>query len=364
MRRRHGRVNRWVLVVLALVSLGLFHVELRSARRHRTRFFGRKLEAARLSTTAFSIVRDYRERLGIPVDTINDPGRTGLVGVQYSQLTYGRNDLSDVLTTLNPNFSAALVEILVDAGVRSGDRVGISWDGTFPALNIQMLAAVRSLDLHPVIVTALSAGMWGANLPGFTWLDIERLLADSGVFEYRSVHATLGGEADDGRALSPAGREILQLAADANGVELHVPGSMTEAVERRLEALEGVKAVVSIGRVVADAGDPMARIPSRTIRKSTDRVAAGGMIARLLQRGVPVVFLGNPSRVALDHGLPIAPVPLPDAGTGRLFYQRRYSVLLAAVIVLVLLALLLLVVRYNIESYFGAARRPPDEEAV
>ena len=364
MRRRHGRVSVWLMVVFAVLALVMFGVQMRSARSYRTRMYSEKLASAKLAGRAFEVVREFRDQAGVPIDTVNDPNRTGLVGVQYSQVTYGRSDLSDALTSLNPNFAAALVELLLDAGIRPGDTVGISWDGTYPALNIQLLAVARCFPFEPVIITAQSAGTWGANWPGLTWLDIEARLRQAGVWDYRSEFATLGGEADDGRGLSPAGRALLMAAADSAGVEVRVFGGREGAVRHRLEVLAGTKAMVSVGRVVVDMGDPLARIPSRVLTGPSPRVDSGGTIAALLARRVPVVFLGNPSRVAIDYGLPVAPVPLPEVGKGRLFFQRRYSVGLAAGFAIVLLLLLWIVVRYDVEWYLGNRKKRPREEAV
>ncbi len=364
MRRRHTRINRWVLVGLAVLALFLFWFVSRSARYYRTRFYKEKLASVRLSARAFEMVRQYRQELGIPIDTVNDPNMTGLVGVQYSQLTYGRSDLSDALTTCNPNFSAAVLEMLTKAGVRAGDRIGVSWDGTYPGLNIQVLAVAHSLGIDPVIITAQSAGMWGANYPGLTWLDIEKMLRSKGLWTYKTRFATLGAESDDGRGLSPEGRMVLAAAADWAGVNCFIPRSFEQAVEQRLDAFKDVKAVISVGRVIADIGDPMARVPSRVLAKPITRTGPDGVIAGLLEKGIPVVYLGNPSRVAIDYRLPVAPVPLPEKGKGRLFFEKRYSVVLAAVFAIKILILLWLIVRYDIEWYLGDRKARPQEEAV
>jgi poly-gamma-glutamate system protein len=362
-RRRHEKVNRWVLVAVAAAALSLFALEHGSARYRRARFYSEKLASARLSRKAFEAVKDFRQKLGIPIDTVNDPNKTGLVGVQYSLLTYGRSDLSDALTTLNPNFSAAVLEMLVKAGVRRGDSIGISWDGTYPGLNVQILAVAKSFELRPVIVTSQSAGMWGANYPGMTWLDIERMLNRAGLFDFRTKVATLGGESDNGRGFSPEARAMLAAAADTAGVECVVPESLAAGAGLRVETFKGVKAVICAGRVVADEGDPLARIPSEVLRKPGAKMSSQGTIAALLRKRVPVVYMGNPSRIALDYGLPVAPQPIPEVGKGRLFFQRRYSVLLAAIFALVLGLALWFVVRYDVESYLG--KKPGvEQEAV
>lgn len=353
MRRRHGRMNQFVMVALAVVALMLFGVVSRSTRMVRARFYPEKLAASRLARRAMVAAGEMRRELDAPVDSVNDPNATGLVGMQYSALTWGRADLSDVLTTLNPNFAAALVEMLHHLGLQPGDTIGVSWDGTFPGMNIALLAACSSVGVHPVIVTAQAAGSWGANYPGMSWLDIEASLRRAGVWGYSSRFATPGGESDDGRGLTPEGRELLADAAHKAGVELIVPDSPAAGVAARLAAFRNARAVVSVGRVAVDVGGPAARLATRVHRRPTGTIDSTSTVYAFLQRRVPVLYLGNPRRIAADFRLPVAPEPLPEPGRGRLFYERRYPVASAAVFALLLLGLLLFVVRYDVEWYLG-----------
>lgn len=364
MRRRQGRVNRWVLVVLAGISVLVFLAVNRSRRAVRSRLYETKLASVRLATQALAAVKAYRQQLGIPIDSVNDPNGTGLVGLQYSQTTYGRSDLSDALTTTNPNFAAALVEMLHRARVRPGDSIGVSWDGTYPGLNVQLLAVAKTMNLRPVIVSAQSAGSWGASYPGLSWLDIERRLRQAGLWEMRSAWATLGGENDAGQGLSPEGRALLLAAAESGGVPIRTPRSAAEGARQRAEAFTGVRTLVSIGHAVADVGDPLARLPSRVISGRVDRRGKSGLVGATLAKGGTVVRVSNPTRVALDYRLPISPSPLPEPGTGRLFFERRYSVVLSAAGSLLLLALLVLVVRYDLEWHLGVKGDNGDKEAV
>ena len=364
MRRRQGKVNRWVLVALAGVSVLFFIAVNRSVRPVRSRLYDTKLASARLAAQAFAAVRDYRQQLGTPIDSVNDPNGTGLVGLLYSQTTDGRSDLSDALATTNPNFAAALVEMLHRAGVRPGDSIGVSWDGTYPALNIELLAVARTMNLRPVIVTAQSAGSWGANYPGLAWLDIERLLVRAGLWNYRSAWATLGGENDAGQGLSPEGRAILAAAADSSGVPVVTPSVLADGIGRRAEAFRGVRALVSFGRSMADIGDARARVPSRVLAGRPARNGKAGAIRAILEQGIPVVRISNPSQVAIDFHLPVSPRRMPEIGKGRLYLERRYSVVLSAVASLLLLVLLGLVVRYDLEWYLGVREEMGDKEAV
>ncbi len=364
LRRRHGRVNRWVLVGVALLALALYWVETRTARQVRSRGFEVKLAAARVARAALAEVKALRDSLGLPIDSINDPNATGLVGLQFSPVTHSRSDLSDALTTANPNFAAAVVEMLLEAGARPGDTIGISWDGTWPALNIAVLAAAGAMRLQPVVVTTLSAGMWGANQPGMLWPDIEQMLVRSGVTEVRTTLAFVGGDDDDGRGLSPEGRDLLTDAAAQAGMSVVTPESLAAGTAARLQALGRVKAAVCVGRAAVHLGDRQSPAPSRVLRGRADARLAGGLVRALLERGTAVVHIANPRRVAAAWRLPIAPVPLPEPGRGRLFYERRFSTWLAGLLAAALLAVLWFVVRYDVESYLGVKRSRDEEVSV
>ncbi|MEO0079111.1 MAG: poly-gamma-glutamate system protein [candidate division WOR-3 bacterium] len=364
MRRRQGRVNRWTLVILALLAIVAYLIEGRTIRLRRVRNYELKLAAAQLSNRAFQVIKQFRTTQEIPIDTVNDPNKTGLIGLYSSQTTYGRSDLSDALTTTNPNFSAALVEMLLQAGLRQGDTIAISWDGTYPALNIQLLAVVQTLRLVPLIVTAQSSGMWGANYPGLSWLRLERALIDAGLWNFRSRLATLGGETDDGRGLAPTGREELVQAAESAGVECFVPQTLAQGVRRRLELFANCRALVSVGTPIANLGAPNVRITSKVLKRVSPKIPEAGLIGQMLERHIPVIHIANPSQVAADYRLPIAPEPLPEPGKGRLFLEKRSSPVVAAILAILLLVALAVVVRFDIESYFGHRANDEEKEAV
>lgn len=363
MRRRKGKVNRWVITALAVLSLLLFYLETKSLHSIKSKLYAQKLSAAQLSAKGFELVRDYRlNKLTLPIDSVNDPNGTALIGLQYSPLTYGRSDLSDALTTTNPNFSAALIEIFYRLKLKPGDTVAINWDGTYPALNIQVLSAVKTLDLNPLIITAQTSGMWGANYPGFTWLELEKVLADAQLWNYRSVLTTLGGETDDGRGLSLFARETLTHIAESTKVPLFIPESLPEAVFKRKQIFTNCRALIAIGLSVTNSGDPLTRLSTK-IYTDRHQKAGTGLVAQFLSSGRPVLYIAKPTRTALDYRLPVAPVPLPQIGKGKLFYERRYSVPLAVFFTLIIITLLVIIVRYDIESYFGV-KTEEEGEAV
>lgn len=357
-------MNRWVLVTLAVLALVFYCVLNQTVHRVRSRQYDAKVASAQLAQRAMDALRQYRDSLGVPIDSVSDPNGTGLIGMHSSPVTWIRSDLSDALTSTNPNMAAAIVEVCRQTGLRTGDSVAVSWDGSYPALNVVILAVLHTLGLVPRIVTAQSSGAWGANYPGFTWLDMESVLCRTGFWNYRSLIATAGAETDDGRGLPPEGRDVLAQTAATNGVRFLVPESLRQGVLERLAVYRGCRALFAVGNVAANSGDPMARLPSGVVRHRTRRVPATGLVGEMLDGRVPVVSISDPSAVAASWRLPVAPVPLPRVGEGRLFVERRYSVALASLFSLMLMATLVLVVRYDVESCLGLGSAEENKEAV
>ncbi len=48
--------------------------------------------------------------------------------------------------------------------------------------------------------------MWGANIPEFTYLDIESALYNEGLISSKTAYASYGGIDDVGRGLTPEGK--------------------------------------------------------------------------------------------------------------------------------------------------------------
>ena len=133
-----------------------------------------KMAAAQLAKEAFDIIAVTREQSGEPIEPKVDPTESGLLGLSTSTVTSLTGSLKDKQTTINPNFAAAIVGMLKDAGVRKGDVVAVGVSGSFPALNICTYAALETLEVQPIVIASGASSSWGANMPDLLWLDMER----------------------------------------------------------------------------------------------------------------------------------------------------------------------------------------------
>jgi poly-gamma-glutamate system protein len=358
MKLRQGKVGKSVLIAFALLCIVLFIIEVGSIRKVKSRLYEEKIGAAKTCEEAFETIKTERKKLNIPIDEINDPNQTGLIGYQYSSITSGRSDLQSKLTSTNPNFAALFVELLYQAGVRKGKTIAIGWNGSYPALNIALLSAVKALDLKPIIITSLTSSTWGANDPRFTWLDMEKVLkAHSGTASGGSIAASLGGEDDNGQGLSPEGRAQLDSAIRRNGVSKIEAINLNDQIEKRINIyLQGsgnqkLAVFVNIGHSVADVGDMRATTYTGILSQRNNKVIEPSVIAQILAKRVPVTNILDVNRLAERYSLPIAPSPIPNLGKGKLFVEPRYSVYLAIVMVILIIVILFFVIRYDLEFY-------------
>jgi len=95
--------------------------------------------------------------------------------------------------------------MFLKVGLKKGDVIAIGASGSFPSLILATLSAAKALDLKPIIICALGSSMWGVNIPELTWLDMEKILYQQGLLNYRTVASSIGAGEDIGEGLTDEG---------------------------------------------------------------------------------------------------------------------------------------------------------------
>ena len=99
-----------------------------------------KLLAAQKLQGWMDDIRDYKLEAGLSL-TPYDTHKTGMIGDEYTPITTSLGSEEAKRTTANPDMGALLVQMLTEAGVKSGDTIGAGFSGSFPTLNLAVLAA-------------------------------------------------------------------------------------------------------------------------------------------------------------------------------------------------------------------------------
>ncbi len=316
------------------------------------------VEASRLMARASAALKACREARGLPIDLSVDPNGTGLVGVERSEITTSAGRLEAKRTTTNPAFAALAVALLREAGVRRGDVVAVGASSSFPALIVATYAAAKSMGVTPLVISSLGASEWGANAPGFFWLDMEACLREAGLVEADPIARTIGGEGDVGRDMAAAGRALLVARIrvgeapflEESGLEGNVARRMS--LYREQAGARPLKAFVNIGGSWANMGTDSAVLsvePGLARRVPLPSPDRRGVIQAMAADGVPVIHFLNVHGLCDRYGLPWDPRPLPAPGEGpfpgRAGAGPRPHAALTAVYVLLVLTLLFTVPR-------------------
>lgn len=344
-----------VLIVLSLLSLFAFIAVENSKIDVEQDWYAEKLEAAHLSQLAANHIKDYRLEKGIFIDAINDPNQTALIGQEYTMVTTDRGYIEAKLSATNPNFAAVIVQLLKDAGVKENDYVAVAMTGSFPGLNISVLAALETLNLQPIIISSVGSSNFGANDPYFTWLDMENLLNEADIFHNRSVAASIGGGSDVGRGLSPKGRELIVNAIKRNNIDFISEKHLEKSIARRMEIYkeitqgQSIKAFINVGGGIASLGNSInGKIipPGLTEFLPKHNFPVRGVMIQMGQKKIPIIHLLNINQLLTEYGMPESPVPLPEPGIGEIFVQKRYSIIVTSIATLLLVIVIVIV-------YFG-----------
>ena len=347
MRRKGFERRDWLLIAALLVAAAGYLALDRHTRSQIAPWHAEMLAAARHAEAAQAALRADKATRGIAIDRNADPNATGLIGLRWSGMSTTLGALEAKRTSTNPNFAALAVALLKECGAQSGDRIAVNLSGSFPALNIAVLAAAETLGLETVSIASLGASTWGANDPRYTWLDMEDRLRSAGLLRRASVAVSLGGAGDVGKDMDDAVRAALRTRIAASSRPFIEDADLARNVEQRMQRyLAGGRPAcfVNVGGNLAATGataHTRAAVPG-LIRPSNkgEQTRLGGLLGAFLARGVPAIHLLDVKALATRHGLPIDPVPLPAAGEGGIYRQAVVSRSLIAAVLAVVTGLL------------------------
>lgn len=370
---RPSGVSRSMLLMLALFSLGGITVVEVFKTTIEQKMYKEKLKAARRMKQAIEYLADKREKLSGQIDRDSDPAQSGLIGTLMTNITSTSGHLGAKQTSVNPNWAAVMIEHFRSADLKSGDAIAIGFSGSFPALNLATIIAAESYGLKPLVTTGVTSSMWGANLPEFTWLDIERHLLEAHFIKTKSLAASLGGQGDRGRGLSKKGIQLVKSAIMRNGVDRIEAQSTEESMDQRMdiyrkEAGEAeIKAYVNVGGNTVSVGSSLGKKLYKeglNLRPSAAALSVDSMMSRFAREGLPVIHMIRVKKLAEKYGLPIEPKKLSMPGEGRIFVKEEYNLSLAIVVLITLCSLLYIFMKSDLGFRIFYSTEIKDESAL
>jgi len=301
--------------------------------RVKTGFFDKQVEAAHLMKTALDALAVQRMLLGIPIDLRVDPNRTGIIGEELTDLTTTIGNLEAKRTSTNPDLAAVIVKYFHELGLDQGDIVAIGASGSFPSVLLAVLCAVEVMELSSVVIYSVGSSMYGGNIPGFTFLEMLSYLRSAGILNSRIVAISPGGENDTGKGtIMQDFRDYTSRLAEIHVMEAIIEDDLQSSILRRIEIYseaarnQRISCFVNIGGADANYGVLSASLSiSPGIVQNTVNIPQHperGLIFEFLEAGIPVIHLLNIREIALRESITIDPVPLPQLGRSKVYFDR------------------------------------------
>ena len=330
MKKKERTVLRLMAAALALLilSAALTH---QSAALRPNEYYELQVDAAHRLERYFEAVRGYKQELGLPMSE-DDIHRTGMIGPPYTGITTTSGALEAKRTAAWPDMAALCVRMLVEAGVQPGDTVGAGFSGSFPGMNLAVVAACESMAVELVCISSVGASTYGANDPELTFPEMLYRLNRDGLIHTQSAAVTMGGYRDVGLDMDPelAG-QISQRLTDSGLHLMEEPDfqvnlELREALYRQSGPID---CFVAVGGNLTSLGQGEAGVslgqgvlhPNGTVRVDT----ASGLVQRYLARGLPVINLLNLKKIMADYSMPYDPTHWPPIGQSAVYSNVRYN---------------------------------------
>lgn len=181
---------------------------------------------------AYELLWMVNQRIDM-ADTVRDPRHTGVIGEEFSPLTttMGYREAKDLSTM--PGWAGWLVRNLTFHGIWKGADVAVAFSGSFPGLNIAVLAALQELGADVVGISSVGASSWGANVVGLSWPEMERLLREEGILKKTSGAVSIGGTGDRGAELSDYGLDLAMKAVKNSRLPFIDSINLRDSIKKR-----------------------------------------------------------------------------------------------------------------------------------
>jgi poly-gamma-glutamate system protein len=286
------------------------------------------VKASKIMLNAMQIIKRCQREKGVFLNKEIDKNQTGLIGVKFSPLTTSIGNLEAKRTTTNPNFSALIVFLLKEAGVKRGDTIAVGASSSFPALILAVLSAGKALNLKILMICSLGASQWGANNPDFDLLDILDCLLKERIFNIKPVAITIGGEKDIGLNINPEVRDFIVNKIKKRGIYFIYEPNLRKNVKIRMNLYKKnaeknrIKAFINIGGNWVNMGEDteVLKLKPGIVRiNKFPSIEKRGVIHEMALNKIPVIHLLYIKGLVEKYGLLWDPVPLPKPGQGGIY---------------------------------------------
>lgn len=331
----------WMFIISITVAITLL-----TPSKAISPFYDIMKEASILAKEAMDAIKEYKINNGIEI-SFDDKLSTGMIGTSTrTSITTTEGVLEAKRTTCNPNWAAVVVEMFGEANLKPGDEIGAIFSGSFPAMNICVMAAAQVYGLKTCFMAGVGASYYGANQVELTFFDMVEYLYQQGIFTNKIDYISLGGSNDIGNFKNTVQhqqekQEILDRISNSDTTYIYEE-NFKENIDLRLnyflDDVPNIKMFVNVGGTMVGFGKGLnafsqsgffaAKAPKHTTASLiASRDENMGLIECMRLKGVSVASFLNIKNLCEIYDIPYDPDVMPEIGTGLEYYRTSYSLI-------------------------------------
>ena len=321
------RIRRGMLLMAILtlsITLALLIV---SAQTAPSDDFDTKLEAAYIMQACMDGIKRQKAEMGIQLAE-EDTHQTGLIGDEFTSVTTTVGVLEAKRTAANSDMAALAVQMLSEAGIKSGDTVGAAFSGSFPGMNLAFLAAAEAMDLDLIYTASAGASMYGANQQALTFPDMLQYLLKNGLLSQYPAALSLGGDGDRGLNMDPDAAKEIRKRLEGYGYPFLYIDDYEQNIKERLAIYDRyeIRCFIGVGGNVTTTGEGENDLPYGVVlpQESNLTDTENGLLEHYHARGLPVIHILNMKELVTRYALAFDPQTLPEKGTSAVYIHKRY----------------------------------------
>lgn len=283
-----------------------------------------KAEASQRMEEYLEQIRQYKGELGLE-ESPEDLHHSGVIGLPYTGITTTSGAIEAKRTAADPNMAALVVQLLEEADIAKGDQVGAGFSGSFPGLNLAVLAACEVMEVELIYIPSVGASTYGANWPELTFPEITVRLAQEGFVSTGPIAYSFGGSRDCGLDMDDELLQEIRRRMERAGVPLLYEPEFGENLRVRMALYGGIDCFVGVGGNLTTSGLGERELGCGLLNLERCVPDEGsGLIEWYGSKGTSVIYLLNLKHLVADYGLPYDPEhPLP-VGEGPLYQITVY----------------------------------------
>ena len=352
---------RYIYIIWSLIIIIAVVATLLTTTLSECRYYDEKIEASTITEACFKRIKQYKidNDIETPKEDVLD---SGMLGKHFSYITTTTGVVESKRTSVNPNFGAVIVDMFKEAGLKKGDEVGVVFSGSFPAINIAVMAACDVFELKACVMASIGASSYGANDPNFTFFDMANLLYNEGLIKTKIDYISLGGSHDMGDDFWEGVSEPIIERINSSSAKYISIRDYEKNIDYRMnefkKQIPNMKLFINVGgNIVAMGLDEEAYIYNNGLIRpnylssalSEGNYNKKGLIERYLDKGIPIVHMLNLKSIALKYDLPYDPATTPLVGSGNVYFEKDYrlSIPITSIVVSAIILILLGIIKYR-----------------